>query len=274
MRPKLTCTVEILSVGNELLLGNTVNTNASWLASQLTSLGASVSRITTIPDDLKEISGEIRESVRRKPDFLITTGGIGPTFDDMTFAAVAKALNVPLRVNKIAVAMVREHYTQRFPTRKVVLTRPRVKMARLPARAIPVRNPVGTAPAVRLSAGSTRIFCLPGVPKETKAIFREFIADVIRANSGGMIFAEKWLSVQGVMESSLAPMIERLMARWPGVYVKSHPRGVEAGGRPHIELHLSTRSPDASETERILLGASQELASRLKGLGAKIRLIK
>lgn len=199
------CTVEILSVGNELLLGNTVNTNASWIAAHVTALGGAVSRITVVPDDLKEISEAIRESLRRKPDHLITTGGIGPTFDDMTFRGVAKALNLPLKVDKNALAMVREHYARRFPNQKVSLTRPRRKMAQIPVGALPVRNPVGTAPAVQLIVRTTQIFCLPGVPKEAKAIFRASVSKAIRASSGGARFAERWLRVRGVMESSLAP---------------------------------------------------------------------
>jgi molybdenum cofactor synthesis domain-containing protein len=270
----LLCTVEILSIGNELLLGNTVNTNASWLATQLTSLGASVTRITTVPDGLAEISVEIRKSIGRRPNFLITTGGIGPTFDDMTLAAVARAFNMPLKVNETALAMVREHYARRFPNRKVSLTKPRVKMARIPSPAIPVRNPVGTAPAVRLSAKGTQIFCLPGVPKEAKAIFRQTISKVIGASSGGRIFKERWLKVHGVMESTLAPIIDRVMAKWHGVYIKSHPRGVEANGRPHLEMHLSITTRDPKKAERMLLGASRELAIQLESFGARISLMK
>lgn len=264
------CTVELLSVGNELLLGNTVNTNASWIAAHVTSLGGAVSRITVVPDNLKEISEAIRESLRRKPDYLITTGGIGPTFDDMTFRGVAKALNVPVRVDQNALAMIREHYARRFPNRKVPLTEPRLKMAQIPLGAVPVRNPVGTAPAVRLTVRRTQIFCLPGVPKEAKAIFRASVSKAVRASSGGTIFAERWLRVRGVMESSLAPIIDRVMKNWAGVYIKSHPRGVEAGGRPFIELHFSISSSDSKRAERILHGATRDLRMRLKDSAGKI----
>ena len=266
----MSCTVEILSVGNELLLGNTVNTNASWIAANVTSLGGAVLRVTTVPDNLKEISDAIRESLRRKPDFLITTGGIGPTFDDMTFRGIAKALKVPLRVDKNALAMVREHYARRFPNRKISLTRPRRKMAQIPVGAVPVRNPVGTASAVRLIVGRTQIFCLPGVPKEAKAIFRASVSKAIRARSGGVRFAERWLGVRGIIESSLAPIIDRVMRNWPGVYIKSHPRGVEAGGRPFIELHFSISSSDPKGAERILHGATRDLKMRLKDCGGRI----
>lgn len=116
------CTVELLSVGNELLLGNTVNTNAAWLAAKVTSLGSMVTRTTTVRDDLEDISKAIKEAIRRKPDFVITTGGIGPTFDDMTIKAVAKALHLRLGLNRTALKMIREHYARRFADRKISLT--------------------------------------------------------------------------------------------------------------------------------------------------------
>lgn len=264
----MSCSVEILSIGNELLLGNTVNTNASWIAAQVTSLGGTVTRITTVPDDLSEISHAIREALRRKTKFLITTGGIGPTFDDMTLKAVARALGVGLKLDKSAVAMIREHYARRFPKRRISLTKPRLKMASIPSRGTPIRNPVGTAPGVRLFVRGTEIFCLPGVPSEAKAIFRDSVSESIRVKAVGITFVERWVKVQGVMESSLAPMIDRVMRRSPGIYVKSHPRGVEKNGRPLIELHFSTSSTEPRKAEKELLNAISDLIRDLKNFQA------
>ena len=271
---ELPCTVEILSIGNELLLGNTVNTNASWLATQTTSLGGTVTRITTIADNLIEISQTVREIIKRKPNLLIITGGIGPTFDDMTLKAVAKSFRLRLRLDRTALRMIREHYHRRFPGRKLSLTRPRLKMACIPGGAKPIENPVGTAPGVQLEVGRSRIFCLPGVPKEAKAIFTRTVSKVIVAKSGGINFLEKWLKAEGIMESSLAPIIDRVMRRWPGVYIKSHPRGIEASGRSHLELHFSISSAEPRKAERILSGAIRELANDVKGTRAKITIIR
>jgi len=271
---KKSCSVEIISVGNELLLGNTVNTNASWIASHVTSLGGNVTRITTIADNLDEISRTIREALRRRPTLIITTGGIGPTFDDMTLHGVARALGVHLRPDKTAVMMVREHYAQMFPNRRITLTKPRLKMASIPVGGKAVRNPVGTAPGVKLSVHGVEIFCLPGVPKEAKAIFRESISPSISSMTAGSVFLERWVSVRGIMESKLAPMIDQVMSRWPGVYIKSHPRGVEAGGHPHIKLHFSIRSTDTSNAKRTLLGAVHCLLDKLTELGAKASTVR
>ena len=91
--------VELICIGNELLIGKTLNTNAHWLAKRITSLGLKVRRITTVEDSLEEISSAIKEALLRKPRFIITTGGLGPTFDDKTLEGIAKALNLELKVN-------------------------------------------------------------------------------------------------------------------------------------------------------------------------------
>ena len=264
------CTVEMLSVGNELLLGNTVNTNAAWLAAKVTSMGSMVTRTTTVRDDLEDISKAIKEAIRRKPDFVITTGGIGPTFDDMTIKAVAKALHLRLGLNRTALKMIREHYARRFPDRKISLTPPRLKMALLPSGGTPLPNPVGTAPGVRLFVRRTQIFCLPGVPKEAKAIFRESVSEAIRSKAGGMVFAERWVRVQGIMESSLAPIVDSVMSQWPGIYIKSHPRGVEGRGRPHIELHFSISASNSARAEQVLLDAMTDTIRQLKDCKATV----
>jgi molybdenum cofactor synthesis domain-containing protein len=265
----LSCIVEILSIGNELLLGNTINTNASWLSSQVTSLGGEVTRVTTVRDKLGEISRAIRETLQRGPDFLITTGGIGPTFDDMTLQGMAKALGRRVKLDKEAVRLIREHYARRFHE-SIEFTKPRLKMGRIPSGSSPLHNPVGTAPGVSLRVGRAQVYCLPGVPSEMKAIFRESISKRIRAKAGGKTFSEKWVKISGIMESTLAPIIDRVMSHWTGVYIKSHPRGVEASGRPHIELHFSTFSSKPMRGAQAIGGALREMKRELRGAGAKV----
>ncbi len=264
------CTVEILSIGNELLLGNTVNTNASWIAKQVTRLGGKVTRITTVADNLGDISRSLREALGRNPDLLVTTGGIGPTFDDMTLKGVARALHLQITLNRAAVEMIREHYARRFPKRRITLTRPRLKMAVLPSTSTPIQNPIGTAPGVRLSANGTEIFCLPGVPSEAKAIFKGTVSRAVTAKARGLVFVEEWLKVQGVMESSLAPVIDRVMRHWRGVYIKSHPRGVEKNGRPTIEIHFSISSATPRMARQSVFGAAREVKKELEDFRARV----
>ena len=94
--------VEIISVGNELLIGKIVNTNSYWIAKRVTTLGMKVRRITTVGDDVEEISNAIQEALQRRPRFIITTGGLGPTFDDKTLEGIARGLGRGLRVHEQA----------------------------------------------------------------------------------------------------------------------------------------------------------------------------
>jgi nicotinamide-nucleotide amidase len=134
----MTRDMEIICVGNELLIGKTLNTNAQWIAEQATALGITVKRVTVVADDVNEIANAIRETLRRKPQFMVTTGGLGPTFDDKTLEGIAEALNRKLAVNPKALKMVREKYAayaRAKGTETVELTQARIKMATLPERA-------------------------------------------------------------------------------------------------------------------------------------------
>jgi molybdopterin-biosynthesis enzyme MoeA-like protein len=129
-----------------------------------------------------------------------------------------------------------------------VLTPPRVKMATIPENAKPIPNPVGAAPAIRIDFDGTVLIALPGVPREMEAIFEENVAPLLKSASQGNRFYEESLYLDGIMESELAPLIEKVMQENPGIYVKSHPRGAEK--KPHLEIHFSLTSPDHEPAQK------------------------
>ncbi len=263
MRPRPLCTVELLCVGNELLIGKTLNTNARWLASQIAKLGGRVSKETTVEDNLQGIASSLREALRRKPDMIITTGGLGPTHDDMTLRGLAKAIHRPVQLNRTAIEFMKVHYRRIAPGETIHLNRPRLKMARLPLWSKPVVNPVGSAPAVLTEKGRTKIICLPGVPKEMRAIFKSSIAPMIRARTGEASYYDKSIMVQGIVESELSPIIDRAMNRYPNVFIKSHPRGGRGLKRSKLELHFSATSSDERETREEILKAVRTVVKPL-----------
>jgi nicotinamide-nucleotide amidase len=267
--------MEIICIGNELLIGKTLNTNARWLAKRATTFGIIVKRITVVGDDVDEIVSIVREALERKPKFIITTGGLGPTFDDKTLEGIAKALNSELEVNEKALKMVKEKYEAYFKEgkmKKVELTPPRVKMATLPERAEPLPNPIGTAPGVITKVEGTFLVALPGVPPEMEAIFEESVAPLLKKEAGEITFFETSIYADGIMESALAPSIDQVMRDNPYVYIKSHPRGEER--KPHIEIHFSTTAKH-SETAKNRLGkAIIQLSELVQKNGGKIKLQK
>jgi len=249
----LACSVEIICVGNELLIGKVLNTNAQWLAEQITRLGGKVTRIIEVSDDVEEIASVAREVLKRKVDFLITSGGLGPTFDDKTLQGISRATGKKLKLNPEALRLVRDRYREMSLPGRLRLTKPRVKMAILPEGSSPIPNPVGTAPGVLVKYRRTRLISLPGVPKELKAIFERSIAEMIRRKSGELAFYESSMIVRGIVESALAPLIDRVMQRNPEVYVKSHPKGGEGRTGALIELHFSSTEKDRGKArERVI----------------------
>src|SRR5690348_14493756 len=233
-------TAEIISIGNELLIGHTLDTNSHWIAKQLTKLGWTLERVTQLRDSLDSIKSGVQGSLKRNPSVLITIGGLGPTHDDITLAGIARAIGKPLRLNKEALQLVRDHY--RRLESKPKLTRYRTKMATLPQGSVPLPNPVGTAPGVKIQQSGTTIFSLPGVPSEMKAIFRSSLIP----------FLESFLAIRpreievritGIIESALAPILDRVRKIYPKLYFKSHPRGRETGIRPLILLHIYNTEP-------------------------------
>ncbi|MEM1565593.1 MAG: nicotinamide mononucleotide deamidase-related protein [Candidatus Bathyarchaeia archaeon] len=267
--------IEIICVGNELLIGKTLNTNAQWLARRATSLGLSVRRITVVGDDVKEIAKALREALKRKPRFIITTGGLGPTFDDKTLEGIAEALNRKLEINSKALQMVKEKYEEYLRAGRLdsaELTPHRIKMAKLPEGAEPLPNPVGTAPGVHLNVNGTDIIALPGVPVEMEAIFDGSVVAMLKKEAGDLMFFEASMYVDSIMESTLAPLIDLTMRDNPYVYIKSHPKGEEK--KPHIEIHLSTTAKDSKTAKDRLGKAIIQLSELIKDKGGKVKTFK
>ncbi|MEM1666495.1 MAG: nicotinamide mononucleotide deamidase-related protein [Nitrososphaerota archaeon] len=262
-------TFEIICVGNELLIGKVVNTNANWLAKKITEIGGFVRRIMDVRDDLSEISSAVREALKRGTEWIITSGGLGPTFDDMTLNGVAKAIKRPLKLNKQAYQMLLEKYKEMFERgilKSLDITPERRKMAELPAGAIPLRNRVGTAPGVLIKFGRQRIACLPGVPAELMDIFENELLPIIQKSIKRVYTTERVLIAKDVIESALAPVIKEAMSKHPEVYIKSHPKGRESGVSI-IELHITATAKSSERIEKEMEQVVQELKEKIVALG-------
>jgi len=254
---------EILAVGNELLIGQTLDTNSNWLAQRLHALGWTVERITTVRDSLKSIRDSVVEALDRSPELILTVGGLGPTYDDMTIKGLSKAIGKPLTLNRDALAMVMMKY--RTLEEPAVLTVHRKKMATLPRGAKPLPNPAGTAPGVMVRARRTTIISFPGVPTELKAIFKTYVIPILR-RSGAPPPSGLYIMIVGIVESALAPILDSVRGKYSTLYWKSHPMGRETGVRSLIKLHIYTVGRGDEKTVR---DAAVFLLERLSKSSAK-----
>lgn len=255
---------EVVAIGNELLIGKTLDTNSRWLAVQISRLGGVLRRVTMVRDRRDEIGSAIGGALARHPDFLLTLGGLGPTHDDITLSSISRLLKRRLALNHEALEFLRRRYLTRFGP-GVKLTPPRLKMARFPEGAIPLPNPVGTAPAPCLVVRGTTMIALPGVPKEMRAIFKGSVVPMIERFGAHYHFYEHSLLLRGIPESSLSPKIDEVMRKHRQVFIKSHPRGIEKDGSARIELHfrIGGTSPEKAKAE--LRVAVALMKSKLRG---------
>ncbi len=263
-------TVEILVIGSEVLAGDVLDTNSHWLCRRLAVLGARVTRITALPDDTPIIAATLAEALGRQPALILTCGGLGPTADDRTVAAVAAGLGRPLAEDPEAWEMVRATYAmlhKRGLVSEADMSPPRAKMARLPAGAWPLVNSAGAAPGVLLTEGETAIACLPGVPAEMKAIFEESLWPRVAARLSGEIYGERALATDCWDESQMAPAVDVVSARHPRVYVKSRAQVYGAGLSDFVTL--AVRADTAVEAAALLDAAEADLRQELVKLGVR-----
>lgn len=213
-------TAIILSIGDELVLGQTVDTNSAWLSQQLASVGCSITSHITVGDDQAGIEQAIHDAAPRC-DYLIVTGGIGPTADDLTRQALAAVMGEPLEMNETWLKHLEEFFRQR--------NRPMPDInkiqAMIPRTATMLFNHAGTAAgitaelAVRscsfkgITQHSVLVFVMPGVPKEMKIMFERSVLPIIKQNAGGSVILSKTLHTFGLGESAVAEMLGQLMDR-------------------------------------------------------------
>jgi nicotinamide-nucleotide amidase len=239
----VTGTAAILTIGNELVSGDVPNTNASWIARRLAPLGVEVRLIAALPDEIDTIAAFVRVEAPRV-DFLIATGGLGGTPDDLTREAMAAAFGVPQEEVPELAAALRERFTRspEFAAR----------WALLPRGSRPLENPHGGAPGFAIE----NVYVLPGLPSEMEAMFASIEEEFRR---GGPI--DSWRRVFRTYESVITSALEEAGERWPSVLVGSYP-GFGAGGFT-VEVVLKSRDVGA------LAAASAWLESAIEERGGR-----
>jgi len=215
----------IVTIGNELVSGDTANTNASWLARRLEALGVSVWLIVAVPDEIERVAALIREQAAAA-DLVLVTGGLGGTPDDITREAVAAAFGLEQEeVSEVAEAL-RARFT-RDPEYAA-------RWALLPAGSRPLDNPLGGAPGFVVE----NVYVLPGLPREMEAMF-ETVADELATGSPIGCWRRRYRTT----ESRIVGVLQAMGERHPGVVVGSYP----SFGSDGPEVEVVVKSSDADE---------------------------
>lgn len=255
--------MEIIIIGNEVLAGRIQDTNSYYISNQATKLGIEVTRITTIPDNLEIITSTLNESISRKTDFIITTGGLGSTYDDMTIKAVAKALNQPLEINQELLKDLEMKFNLIYQMGKAKhkeITEERKKLAYVPKGSQIFLNPVGLAPATLVQTKETKIISLPGFPQEVKALFEKNIIPLLKTVKNQ--YAEERIISEGLIESDLSPIIDQIREKHPQVWIKSQP---QRNKRIIVEIYLTARGENANTSIQIAKKELEEKVINSKG---------
>ncbi len=261
-------TVEILVVGNEILIGDIQDTNTNWICKLINERGGYVARATMLRDIPAEIAEAVRSAIERGVDVLFTSGGLGPTADDLTVAAVSEGAGLELKLHEKARQMVKDRYDELFEQGIMSqggLNPGREKMAWLPVGAEPLHNPVGTAPGVLARVGKTAIICLPGVPSELKGIITTSLQSFLEETFGDGGSVMRAITVRCNDESLMEPVLSRVVPEHPRVYIKSLARTL--GETPELDITLTVTGGEAVERARLLDAAYHALRLGLTGIG-------
>jgi molybdenum cofactor synthesis domain-containing protein len=234
----VTATASILTIGNELVSGDVPNTNAAWLARRLAPLGVEVRLTAAVPDEIDAVAAFVRAEAPRV-DFLLVTGGLGGTPDDLTREAIAAAFGAPQEEVPEVAADLRARFA-RNPEYAA-------RWALLPRGSRPLANPLGGAPGFALE----NVYVLPGLPSEMEAMFASIEEEFRRGSP-----IQAWRQVYRTYESVLAETLAEAGERWPGVLVGSYPSFSSEGSTVEVVL----KSSDADT----LAEASAWLASAIE----------
>jgi len=245
--------LEIIGVGTELLLGDTVNTNAAWLAQQLASLGINVYRHTVVGDNMMRLQDAFREAFTRS-DAAIVTGGLGPTADDITKEAVAAHFGLEMALHEDSLAHIAAFFSsvgQKMPENNI-------KQAVFPMGAKILDNPAGTAPGCIIEHNGKVCILLPGPPREMQAVFNRHVRDYLAGHSDGVL-VPRTLRLVGVGESAMEEKVADILKNQTNPTIAPYATG-RAG---EVILRLSAKAANEAAARDMMMPVANDLYKRL-----------
>jgi len=245
---------EIISIGTELLLGHIINTNAAFLSQRLAELGIDTYHHTTVGDNKSRLAVSIKQALARS-DIVITSGGLGPTVDDVTIEIVAEVVNRPLTLNKTILKDLKEY----FRMRNLKPPAGSARQACIPEGVKWIRNRVGTAPGLLIEYQNKVIICLPGPPRELEPMFTNAVVPYLkRIAKSSWTIKSRTIKLAGLAESQVNARVKDLLNLKPpttvGIYAKLG----------EVDLKIMAKAVDEKGAGHAIKRLEKEIRSRLK----------
>jgi nicotinamide-nucleotide amidase len=242
---------EIISIGTELILGNIVDTNSAYLAEQLTANGIDIHYMTTVGDNRERLVMVLQQALSRA-DIIITTGGLGPTDDDLTREAISDVTGIPLKKVPALARNIEEY----FKYRQYSMTENNYKQACIPEGSQAIRNLKGTAPGIILEIEGRTIISLPGVPREMRAMVQDEVIPYLRKLTQEKI-KSRVLNFFAIGESRLETMIKDILDR------QTNPSLALLAGNGEVKIRITAKGSSDQEINQLIYKAEQEIRNRI-----------
>ncbi len=243
-------TVELISVGTELLLGNIVNTNAAYLAEKCADLGLSCFYQSVVGDNEERLGAVLKAALERS-DIVILSGGLGPTEDDLTKEVSAKVMGRQLVMHEPSKKRIEEYFT----SRNMELTENNWKQAMMPEGAIAVNNENGTAPGVIIEDGEKKVILLPGPPNEMIPTFEKSIMPYLEGSDPEVIYSQT-VKICGVGESKAETLIKDMIDSQSNPTIATYAKNCE------VHLRVTAKAAGEKEAKKLVKPVVKELKNR------------
>ena len=232
---------EIVSIGTEILLGDIVDTNSKYIAENLKDLGYDIHYITSVGDNKDRLVKTLKEALERS-DTIITTGGLGPTEDDITRQSIANAVDKNIYQDEELLKTIKKHFKQK----NYKMTKNNYKQAYLPQGAEVIENKWGTAPGIYLKEKNSTIISLPGVPSEMKKMFSNYIFKKLQKDSSETIIS-RTLHFFGIGESTLETKLQKVLEK------QNNPTLALLAGHGEVKLRITAKGNDKQKLKKMIL---------------------
>ncbi len=248
-------TAEILTIGDEILIGQITNTNSVWIAQQLNLIGIKIAHMASVPDSEAAIIKAF-EDAEQRANFVFITGGLGPTKDDITKKTIANYFNAELVIDNDVLEQVDSFFTKRGRQ----LTEINRNQALVPKGCFVIKNPNGTAPGMWLQKNHTVFISMPGVPYEMKAMMSESILPKIKKENSLPFIYHKTVLTQGIGESALSELIEM----WEDALIHKNIKLAYLPQPGTVRLRLSSYGKNFEELKNNIDSEIEKLKSKIE----------